>query len=233
MTQAKEPKLLFILGATGGIGRALIDQALERGHTVTAFARSPEKLGPPRERVTVRKGDPRNADELRAALPGHDAVLSALGPPGPGRTTIHRDCARSTVEAMNAANVGRLLIVSAAVLFENMGFAVWLMRKTLLRNIAEDTSEMERIVMASGLDWTIARPPRLTNGRLTGHYGVEDDRMPRGGRTVSRADVAHFLLEELDRGAHVRRMVGMASAKAATSAKPTSTTPLDKAALRT
>jgi putative NADH-flavin reductase len=202
---------LFILGATGGIGRALTNQAIDRGHAVTAFVRSPEKLGAPRDGVTVRKGDPRSADELRAALRGHDAVLSALGPPGPGRTTIHRDCARSTVEAMQHAGVGRLLIVSAAVLFEGQGFLYWLLRNTLLRNIAEDTSAMERVVMASGLDWTIARPPRLSNGKLTGRYAIEEGRMPSGGPMVSRADVAHFLLDELERPTHVRRMVGMAA----------------------
>jgi putative NADH-flavin reductase len=204
---------LLVLGATGGIGRALIDQALARGHTVTAFVRSPEKLGARRDGVTVCKGDPRNADDLRATLPGHDAVLSALGPPGPGATTIHRDCARSTVVAMQATGVRRLLIVSVAVLFENQGFLSWFLRKTFLRNIAEDTAEMERIVIASGLDSTIVRPPVLTNGRLTGRYRIEDDRVPRGGRSVSRADVAHFLLDELERGEHVRRIVGMASGR--------------------
>jgi len=165
--------------------------------------------------LTVLEGDPRSATELQAALSGHDAVFSALGPPGPGRTTIHRDAARATVTAMEAAGVRRLLIVSAAILFDNQGFFFGLLRSTLLRNIAEDTEAMERIVTASRLDYTIARPPRLTNGRLTGRYAVEDERMPRGGPLVSRADVAHFLLEELERNEHVRRMVGMASAKGA------------------
>jgi putative NADH-flavin reductase len=209
-----EPKLILVLGATGGIGRALVEQAVQRGHSVTAFVRSPEKLGAPPEGVTVRRGDPHDVDELRAALPGHDGVISALGPPGPGPTTLHRDCARSTVAAMRAAGVPRLLIVSAAVLFEDHGFSYWLLRKTLLRNIAQDCSEMERVVKASGLDWTIVRPPRLTNGRLTGHYGVEEDRMPKGGSSVSRADVAQFLLEELERAAHVGKMVGMTSTHA-------------------
>jgi uncharacterized protein YbjT (DUF2867 family) len=99
------------------------------------------------------------------------------------------------------------------VLFENQGFLYWLLRSTLLRNIAEDTAEMERVVMASDLDWTIVRPPSLTNGHLTRHYSVEDNRMPRGGFSVSRADVAHFLLEELEHRAHVHQMVGMAYMK--------------------
>jgi putative NADH-flavin reductase len=115
---------------------------------------------------------------------------------------------------MHAAGVRRLLIISVAVLFENQGVASWILRNTLLRNVAEDAGEMERIVTASDLDWTIVRPPRLTNGPLTGRYRIEDDCMPRGGSSVSRADVADFLLDELELGAHVRRMVGMARAKA-------------------
>jgi uncharacterized protein YbjT (DUF2867 family) len=96
---------LFVLGATGGTGRALVQQARQRGHLVTAFVRSPEKLGGLRGEVNVVRGDPRNADELRAALPGHEAVLSALGPPGLGRTTVVGDSAWSLVAAMQATGV--------------------------------------------------------------------------------------------------------------------------------
>jgi putative NADH-flavin reductase len=202
---------LFVLGATGGTGRALLDQALRRGHRVTAFVRSPEKLGAPRDGVTVEKGDPCDAGSLRAAMKGHDAVATALGPPGTGRTTILGTSACGIVAAMQGAGVRRLLVVSAAVLFENAGILVALFRHTLLRNVAKDSGEMERIVMASELEWTIARPPRLTNGALTQRYAVADGRMPGTGLTISRADVAHFLLEELERGEHVRRIVGMAS----------------------
>jgi putative NADH-flavin reductase len=143
---------ILILGATGGIGRALLDQALERGHQVTAFVRAPQKLGTPREGLTVREGDPRDAAALAAVLPGHDAVLSALGPPGAGPTTIHREAARSTVDAMQAAGVRRLLVVSAAVLFPGGGPLVGLLRATLLRNNVADCTAMERIVTTSGLD---------------------------------------------------------------------------------
>jgi putative NADH-flavin reductase len=208
---ASVPLRLFILGATGGVGRALVDQARERGHQVTAFVRSPQRVGAPRAGVTVREGDPRNVAALSAALPGHDAVVSALGPPGPGRTTILRDCARSTVAGMQAAGVRRLVVVSAAMLFEN-GLLFAVLRRILLRNVAQDSAEMERVVMASGLDWTIARPPKLTNGPLTQNYRVEDGRIPHGGMSISRADVAHFLLGELERDAHARQIVGMARA---------------------
>jgi putative NADH-flavin reductase len=203
---------LFILGATGGTGRALIDQALKRGHQVTAFVRSPAKLAAPGAGLTVVRGNPRSEADLRAALPGHDAVVSALGPPGPGRTTILRDGARSTVAAMKATGQRRLVVVSAAVLFPHSGVLTAVLRATLLRNVAEDSAAMERTVMDSGFDWTIARPPRLTNGPLTGRYCVEDGQLPRGRLVVSRADVAHFLLDELECSRHSRRIVGMAGA---------------------
>jgi putative NADH-flavin reductase len=209
---------LFILGATGGTGLALVEQALERGHRVTAFVRSPKKLGAPREGLTVVGGNPFDAMAVGAALAGHDAVLSALGPPGPGRTTVAGDGARSTVAAMHAAGVRRLLVVGVAVLFENIGPLAAILRRTLLRNVAMDSAEMEKIVKASDVEWTIARPPRLTNGPLTARYGVADDRLPEGAggmATISRADVAHFLLDELEHPAHVRRIVGIAKVRPA------------------
>jgi putative NADH-flavin reductase len=201
---------LFILGATGRTGRELLAQARERGYQITAFVRSPQKLGELREGVTVRQGDPRSVVELRHALPGHDAVPSALGPPGLGRTTVLRDCARSTVMAMQAEGLRRLLVISMGALFPDAGIVGALLRNTMLRNIAEDSREMEHIVMSSGLDWTIGRPPRLTNGQLTAQYRIEDNRLPRGSKSLARADVAHFLLSEVERGEHVHKIVGLA-----------------------
>lgn len=215
-TPASTPMRLFILGATGRTGRALLDQAEQRGHSVTAFVRSPEKLTELQDRVVIRKGDPRSVDELQAALPGHDAVVSALGLAGLGRSTILSDAAQGTVRAMQTAGVRRLLVISVGMLFDDVGILAAILRRTLLRNIAKDSAEMERVVESSGLDWTIARPSQLTNGPLTSHYVVADGQMPQGARlSISRADVASFLLDEVERSAHVHRIVGLASMKAA------------------
>ncbi len=209
------PLKLFVLGATGGTGRALLQQARGRGHLVTAFVRSPEKLWPLANGVTMVQGDPRDPDALLAAIPGHDAVVSAIGAAGLGWSTIVGDCARSTVAAMEATGVRRLLVVGVAALFENDGFLPAIARRTFLRNVARDHAEMERIVSQSGLDWTIARPPRMTNGARTQAWGAADGRMPPGARlSISRADVADFLLEELERPAHVLQIVGLASLRA-------------------
>ncbi|MGH7294735.1 MAG: NAD(P)-dependent oxidoreductase [Polyangiaceae bacterium] len=216
MASPSNSSRLFVVGATGGIGKAVVAQALERGHGVTAFVRSPGKLDAARDGLTVLQGNPLDAEALRAVLPGHDAVVSALGPPGPGATTVAADGARSMVAAMQAVGMRRLLAVGVAVLFEDMGLVASILRHTLLRNVAKDSAEMERILRASDLEWTVARPPRLTNGPRTGRYAVADDRMPPGSGGASvmrRADVAHFLLEELEHPAHVLRLVGMVATK--------------------
>lgn len=213
MTSTKTSMRLFILGATGGIGRQLVDQALERHHRVTAFVRSPQKLGATHDGLTVIQGDVCNADAMSRALAGHDTVLSALGPPGPARNTITSDSARSTVPAMQSAGIDRLLVVGVAALFPDIGLFGRLLRNTLLRNIADDSAEMEWIVKASPLQWTIVRPPRLTNGPRRERYGLTVDHLPNGAganATISRADVAHFMLDELEHPAHIRHVVGIA-----------------------
>jgi putative NADH-flavin reductase len=134
---------LFILGATGGIGSQLVEQALARGHRVTALVRSPERMGRSHERLTILGGDPLDTEQLRRTLPDHDVVISAIGPtprPGPslpairilpkslrngnGRRvrsehSVHRDLARSLVLAMESAAVWRLLVVSSAFVFSD------------------------------------------------------------------------------------------------------------------
>ena len=206
---------LLIIGATGGTGLQVTRQAVEGGHRVTVFVRSPQKLGSLRQRVVVREGDPRRVTDLRDMLPGHEAVISTLGPAGVGPTTILRAAAESTVAAMQAAGVRRLLVVSAAVLFDDLGLAGKILRHTLLRNVGDDSIEMERIVTASALDWTIARPPRLTNGPRTGRYDVENGHLP--GRSafaaISRADVAEFLVSETQHNTHIHEIVGITSRK--------------------
>ncbi|HEX3595124.1 MAG TPA: SDR family oxidoreductase [Polyangiaceae bacterium] len=205
---------LFLLGATGRTGRPFLEQAITRGHQVTAFVRSPEKLAGVTGAAVVQ-GDPRKADQLRAALAGHDAVVSALGHENLGPSTLLGDAAKSTLSAMGETGVRRLIVVSAAMLFEDAGFIAAVLRRTLLRNVAVDLIEMERIVMASELDWTVVRPPRLTEAALTNEYLVADGTIPKDGASfvTSRADVAHFMVEELERNSHVRRIVGMATRK--------------------
>lgn len=210
---------LFILGATGRTGVELVDQGLARGHAVTAFVRSPRKIARPHERLTVIGGDPRDASQLRAALPGHDAVLSALGGPdkprflglganGSGPTTICGDCAHSTVRAMQETGVRRLMVVSVAFLFTDF-LPGAIAGNLFFRETVRDAREMEHAVMESALEWTIVRPPQLTMGARTQRYRVKDGHLPSWGFSISRADLVHFMLQEVEDSRHLQAIVGV------------------------
>ena len=138
---------LFVIGATGKTGSEIVNLALTRGHQVTAFVRSPQKLSPAGS-LTIVRGDPRHPETIAAALPGHEAVLSAIGPhprEALRPSTLLTDCARATVEAMTGSGVARLAIVSAAVLFPVKGvyFAFF---RWLTKHHARDLRAMEDIV---------------------------------------------------------------------------------------
>jgi putative NADH-flavin reductase len=199
---------LFILGATGATGQHLVDMALQRGHHVTAFVRSPQKLSR-HERLTVVEGDPRRTEQLAQAMPGHDAILSSLGAIGRGPTTLLGDCARSTIAAGSISGVARIFVVSSALLFPDSGLIGAILRRFVFGNVLRDSLEMEEVVKASGLDWTIVRPVRLTNGLCTGKWRFEADRIPRGGFSIARADVAHFMLDAVEKDRHLKQIIGL------------------------
>jgi putative NADH-flavin reductase len=200
------PRKLFILGATGGTGLELVSQGLARGHAVTALVRSPEKL-PPRPGLTVIKGEVSDAAALTRAMAGHDAVLFTLGPGGMGPTRIYTDGMKATLEAMAAAGVRRLIAVSVAMLFPG-GPLVWLVR-TLLRHGARNAEAMEALVEASDTRWTLVRPPRLTNQPARGKWRVAVRALPSFGLKISRADLAAFVLEVLEKNQYERELVGV------------------------
>jgi putative NADH-flavin reductase len=204
---------LFVLGATGRTGKEIIDLARTRGHEVTAFVRSPQKLQPTAS-LTIVRGDPLRQEAIGEALPGHDAVLSAIGPPPREAfraNTLVTDCARATVNAMTSSGVARLVIVSAAVLFPEKGLFFAFFR-WLLRHHARDLRGMEEIVRASSLAWTIARPPRLKQSPDAGYRALRDA-LPEGSRSMSYRSVAAFMVDAIEHRSHVNEIDGLAQGK--------------------
>jgi putative NADH-flavin reductase len=202
---------LVILGATGGIGQHLVRLALERGHEVTAFVRSPQKVTLNHERLRVVPGDLLNSNQLAEVLKGKDAVLSAFGPAVLRRITTRQDFGRALANAMRRTGVRRVILVSSAFLFPKVSFLGVVLRRTLAKNIVPDMSAMEKEISDNSLSWTIVRPPRLTNGALTRRYRVADGLLPEGGAVISRADVADFMLNEAENPAHLHQIVGTAA----------------------
>jgi putative NADH-flavin reductase len=160
------------------------------------------------EKLRVVPGDLMNADQLAQVLPGHDAVLSAFGPSTLRRVTTRREFGKALAAAMQRSGVGRGLVVSSALVFAEQNAIGKVLKGTLFRNLIPDMTAMEAAIESDGLDWTIVRPPRLTNGELTQNYHVADGRLPKG-MTISRACVADFMVKEAERPAHVRQIVGL------------------------
>jgi putative NADH-flavin reductase len=203
---------LLVLGATGGTGREIVRQAIERGHEVTAFVRSPERLSLFAGRMTVRQGNLLNASELEKVLRGQDAVLSAFGPRAPiaqSDRDLLRDFAKALTAAMPRAGVRRVIVESVAFLFADSIFPpAYILGKLLFPVVVADASAMEAIFRESQLDWTFLRPPRLTDGPRSGKYRIREGHLPRFGFSISRASVADCFLRLLDDPATVGKTVG-------------------------
>jgi putative NADH-flavin reductase len=203
---------LVVLGATGGIGLEIVRQAIEHGHTVTAFVRSPERLKPFRGRIAVIQGDVLNSVELERAIEGHDAVLSGFGPRVPvakSDTRLLRDFASALTEAMRQARVRRVVVVSTAFLFRDSIIPpTYLFGRLFFPAIVVDAEGMERTIRESELDWTIVRPPQLTDKGRSEKYRVREGHLPRFGFNISRADVADCFIKAIEDRTFVNMILG-------------------------
>ena len=206
---------VVVLGATGGIGLEIVRQALEHGHTVTAFVRSPERLKPFQDRISVIQGDVLNSVELEHAVEGHNAVLSGFGPRVPiakSDANLLRDFATALTTAMQHAGVRRVVVVSTAFLFkDSIVPPTYLFGRLFFPAVVIDAEGMERIFRESKLDWTIVRPPQLTDKPFTGKYRVRRGHLPRFGFNISRADVADCFLKALEDPASVKKILGVSN----------------------
>lgn len=196
---------LFVIGATGRTGQEIVQQGLERGHEVTAFVRSPEKMTGHSKELTVIKGSPMDEQQLAGYLRSHDAVLFVLGHTDFKPSSILRDSILSTVHAMKECGISRVVVESMAALFP--GFFPAIVR-FVLKNAANDSLRMEETLANSGLDWTIARPPRLTQANYR-NYRSQEGSLPGGGASLSRKAVAAFMLDCVEQGKHVHKIVGI------------------------
>jgi len=200
----QSPLNVIIFGATGSLGRHLVEQSLSQGHQVTAFSRHPENLGIAHENLHTVAGDVMDPAAVADAVAGHDAVVIALGAGRKGgvRTTG----TRNVIDGMKAAGVARLICLStlgAGDSRHQLNF-LWkyIMFGLLLRPAYADHQAQEELVRRSGLDWTLVRPGAFTDDAPTGAYrhgaplAATDLKLK-----IARADVAGFMLQQLtDRG---------------------------------
>ncbi len=203
---------LLVFGATGGTGRALLDQGLAQGHQVMAFVRNPAVLAA-RPWLTIVEGDVTDAAAVGRAVAGHDAVLSALGPRS-GQYGVLPGGVQNIVAAMRQAGVRRLIHVSSFGVGDSREQMGWVARQIVvplfLRKALDEKEIEEGIIRASDLDWIIARPGGLEDGPRTGVYRcITDPHEKVGQPRIARADVADFMLQNLADERFVRRAVGL------------------------
>jgi putative NADH-flavin reductase len=206
---------LVVLGATGGTGMEIIRQALERGHLLTVLVRSSDRLKAFRDRITVVQGNLLNSADLAQVIEGQDAVLSAFGPRVPiskADANLLQRFAQALTHAMHRAGVGRAVIESVAFLFKNSIMPpAYFLGRLFFPGVVFDTSAMERIFRETELDWTMVRPPQLTDAPYTGKYRVQEGRLPRFGFKISRADVADYMIRAVENRFAIRQVVGISN----------------------
>lgn len=217
---------LVVFGASGRIGTELVRQGVAAGHQVTAVVREGSSLQvalPELRLVAARAGvagglaevvtaDVMDPQAIAPVVEGHDAVLSALGPRPSGASDVLTGGAQSILRAMGDSGVRRFLVVSVAGIHGTgdgpvTKYVVKPILQRILRESFADARRMEELVGASELDWTIACPPRLTNGAAKGTFRSNTEGTVRGGFSMTRADVAAYLLGAVDDAELIRKTV--------------------------
>jgi len=200
---------VLVIGAAGKSGEALVNEALAAGHKVTAFVRG----------TAVQEGECQSCCRRRAgraavdvAVAGQDAVIDALGGKTPWKvTTMETSAAHNIVDAMRRHGVRRLLkisVVGAGESVKNAGFFnEHLLMRTFLRGLLVDKAGMEAEIEGSNLDWTLVRPPMLTDAEKTGIARVLSTAGGEKAHKIGRADLAAFMVQQLESSRYVRQAV--------------------------
>lgn len=200
---------ITVFGANGKTGRHVVEQALAAGHRVRAVVRNPKSIETSHERLEIVRGDVMDASTLDVA---GDAVVSCIGARTRKADGIAARGTENILAAMKRAGVKRIVVISAAPLgaadgaFQRVAFRIlW----TFLRDVYEDLRRMESVLRESDAEWTITRPPRLTDGPLTGKYRTAIDH--NVGSVISRADLAREMLRSLEDPKTIHHTVGVAA----------------------
>lgn len=208
---------VLIVGATGGTGRQLVMQALERNYLVTALVRDPARLDIAHPRLTVIRGDVLDAASVDEAVRGHDAVVCALGHKRffyPTRILSHGT--RNLLRAMEAHHVRRFVCQTSLGIGSSAGrmgvYYTLFVIPVILPFYFWDKTRQERLIAASRTAWVIVRPVALSNRAGLGHcrHGIGVGSVVRT-LSVARADVARFMLDQLTDSQYLSAAVGVSS----------------------
>ena len=198
---------IVIFGATGSVGKLLVEQCLTANHTITAFARKPEALQAFANRITIVQGDLLNLSSVEEAVEGQDVVLSTFGGSNPNDGDIYPKGITNIISAMKKQGVQRIVCLTSAAVDDSPELTFFfrrILKPLLLQKLYKGMKQLEILLMQSDLDWTIVGPGAFTNGPRTGVYRTGDS-IPKGGTKVSRADVADLFFKEATDTQHIHK----------------------------
>ncbi len=210
---------IAIFGATGATGKLLTNRCLAANYNVTALVRTPGSFRRPAEspdRLQVIEGNAFDPSAVRQTIEGADVVLSALGARSLKKEDVLERAVPLIVSAMQQTGVRRIIVLGSAgalatSLDKQPAWRRWFSQKILYNTllkwpIASQISQW-RDLSNSNLDWTMVMPPMLTNAPAHGTYRVDGDALPRNGSRISRADVADFMMEQINNPQWIRKGV--------------------------
>ncbi len=199
---------VLVFGATGKTGSLVVQRALAKGHTVTVLVRDPIKFKIPN--VGVFAGNATNPSDVLAAMRGQQAVIESIGGTTPYKSTqLETDSINAILSAMRQEHVQRLISVSMMGIGESRAQSpFWyrsLLMPTFLHGSTADKTNKEAAILASGLDYVIVRPPILKDSPATGDVHILGPNAI--GHAITRADLANFLVDQLDTDVNLRHAV--------------------------
>jgi len=202
---------ILIFGASGNTGQELVKQALTDGHNVTAFVRTPGKLTISHEKLKVIQGNVKDYSAVENAIKNKEAVLSTLGVSKQLKSDpIVIEGVKNILKAMEQVNVKRFVYLSFLAVGDgrkDAGFVLKNIVSRIVHNEIKDHEEKERLISSSSSEFTIVRPPKLTNGLKKGQYrSGESIKAKSILPTMSRADVADFMLKQLTDKTFLRKV---------------------------
>lgn len=208
---------LIIFGATGGTGRHLVEQALQQGHEVSAFVRDAAKLNISHPNLRAIEGNVLDQPSVERALPGHDAVVCAIGTPANKTGTLRSQGTHNIVRGMQNTGLKRLVCQASLGYGDSkplLGLTPFVFRNIIVPFVLKkgfaDHALQEDHIKRSGLDWVIVRPGNLTDGAHTGEYQHGFPATAKNLRMkVSRADVADFMLKQVDNVVYLHKTPGI------------------------
>lgn len=205
---------ILVIGANGGIGKQTVALALEAGHNVTAMVRNPAKLVMTHANLQIVQGDVMRPETFENYLNDTDAIISALGTNTINKPTIlYSEGNKNLLKAMKKKGIRRVFFISASaieispVLPFYVRFAEKYIVQKILRHMYDDLHTMENLIKQTDIDWTIMRPPRLTDKPVTGKYRFAINSFLKNCLSISRADVAHFMINNITNEATYRTTI--------------------------